>query len=70
MPNLARIKVDHDICVGSRICVAIAPRAFRLDANGQAIVEGEGEALNVIQAATESCPVSAIALEWTDETEK
>ena len=70
MPNLVRIKVDHEICVGSRICIAVAPMAFRLNADGQAIAEGEGEALNIIQTAVEACPVSAIALEWTDETEK
>lgn len=59
-----RITVDHDKCVGSRICTAIAPAVFELDANGQASVrDPKGDTLANMLAAAEGCPVSAIVIE-------
>lgn len=64
MPHPVRIEVDHDKCVGSRICIAIAPEVFTLDVNGQAsVVDPEGDTLEAINAAAEGCPVSAITIE-------
>lgn len=64
-----RIKVDYDKCVGSRICTAIAPKVFQLNEAGQAAVaNAQGDALAIIRAAEEACPVSAITVEQADET--
>jgi len=64
MPHAVRIHVDHDKCVGSRICVAIAPKVFTLDQNGQALIaDPAGNTLEDIRAAAEGCPVSAITIE-------
>jgi ferredoxin len=64
MSHAVRIEVDHDKCVGSRICVAIAPNVFTLDENGQATVaDPAGDTLESIHAAAEGCPVSAITVE-------
>lgn len=64
MADAVRIHVDHDKCVGSRICTAIAPQVFALDENGQACVSNPtGDTLEAIQAAAEGCPVSAITIE-------
>lgn len=68
MAQVPRIKIDHDKCVGSRLCTSIAPKVFQLNQDGQAAVtNAEGDALNVIQIAAEACPVSAITVEQADK---
>jgi len=59
-----RIRVDHDRCVGSTLCVHFAGGVFALDDRGQAIVASAGgdTAANVLEAA-EQCPQSAIVLQ-------
>lgn len=67
MKTTLRITVDHDKCVGSRICVAVAPRVFQLNEAGQAqVVDALGEEATVIRMAEEACPVSAITVEKAD----
>ena len=66
-----RISVDHDICVGNRMCETFASKVFVINENGQSEVanpEGDTEE-NVLEAA-ENCPVSAITVvdEETGET--
>jgi ferredoxin len=64
MTPAIRVEVDPDKCVGSRICVAIAPKVFVLDDNGQATVaDPAGDTVETIRAAAEGCPVSAITVE-------
>lgn len=64
MTRCLRITVDHDKCVGSRICVAIAPAIFELDDNGQAsVLDPSGDTLENALAAADGCPVSAIVIE-------
>lgn len=71
MDRLVRIKIDCDKCVGSRICMAIAPKVFHLNESGQAAVSNaEGDSLSIIHAAAEACPVSAIMVEKTGQTEQ
>jgi ferredoxin len=68
MARTVRIRVDHDKCVGSRICVAISPKVFELDANGQAAVaDPDADTLEMIRMAAEGCPVSAITVEAAQE---
>lgn len=64
----ARISIDYDKCVGSRICTAIAPNVFVLNEDSQAAVTNvEGDTLETIKMAAEACPVSAITIEETAE---
>ncbi len=59
-----RISIDHDKCVGSRICVAVSSTVFALNADAQAVVmDVGGDALDNIRMAAEACPVSAISIE-------
>lgn len=69
MGQSVHIKVDYDKCVGSRICMAIAPKVFQLNQDGQATVANpQGDTLDIIQMAAEACPVSAIVVEAADDT--
>lgn len=64
MTRSPRIVIDHDKCVGSRICVAFAPRTFGLDEKGQSqIIDANGDTAEDIRAAAEGCPLSAITIE-------
>jgi ferredoxin len=64
----ARISIDYDKCVGSRICMAVAPNVFTLNEDSQAaVVNAEGDTLETIKMAAEACPVSAITIEETTE---
>ncbi|HZP79810.1 MAG TPA: ferredoxin [Pseudolabrys sp.] len=61
MARSFRIEIDYDVCVGSRICSAIAPRVFGLNKEGQALVlDVLGDSPESIRMAAEGCPVSAI----------
>jgi ferredoxin len=63
MSRMCRIEIDLDKCVGSRICVAIAPKAFDLNSDGQAtVLDHSDETLETIKMAAEGCPVSAITV--------
>lgn len=65
------IKIDHDKCVGSRLCTVIAPKVFQLNQDGQAVVmNAQGDDLNVIRTAAEACPVSAITVELADKDKR
>jgi ferredoxin len=71
MSSSGCIKVDYDKCVGSRICVAIAPKVFKLNSDGQAAVaDAAGDDRATIQTAIEACPVSAISFEPADKSLK
>ena len=71
MTKRYRIRVDHDRCVGSTLCLHFAPRVFALDANGQAIVaNAEGADGEATREAAEQCPQAAIKLEDADTGEQ
>ncbi len=64
MSEGVRVAVDHDVCVGSAMCVAIAPAVFRLNDERQAeVVPGEVVAADLAAEAAENCPVGAITVE-------
>lgn len=59
------VRVIRDLCIGAASCVALAPLAFELDAEGKAIVKDTLSQTNdadVLEAA-KSCPVDAIIVE-------
>ncbi|GAA0358398.1 ferredoxin [Streptomyces blastmyceticus] len=58
-----RVTVDRTVCVGSGLCAATAPDAFRLDAARRSHpVEEETAASEAVLEAAESCPVEAITI--------
>ncbi len=58
-----KITVDHNKCVGSTICISLAPKVFSLNKEGQSIViDAEGETLKNILNAADNCPLSAIKI--------
>ncbi len=55
------IQVDHNKCVGSQMCIYVAPDMFELDAGGQAEVKSITDRSKAIEAA-EQCPMEAITV--------
>lgn len=67
MARRYRIRVDHDRCVGSTLCLHFAPGVFALDVKGQSCVaDADGESAERILEAAEQCPQAAIRLEDAD----
>ena len=63
------IKIDRDLCIGAATCTVIAPNTFGLDDEGKVVVlNPNGDSLEKILSAAESCPVIAILLQ--DKTGK
>lgn len=59
-----RARVDHDICIGSALCVATAPETFELGNDGLArAVNPSAASDELLREAAEGCPVQAIVLE-------
>jgi ferredoxin len=59
-----RIRVDHNKCVGSTLCVHFASGVFALDDHGQAMVaDPEADTPERVLDAAEQCPQSAIIVE-------
>jgi ferredoxin len=70
MTKIKQVIVDRNLCIGAASCVAIASKAFKLDEENKAVVQGswtQEEEKTLIDAA-KSCPVDAIVL--IDETGK
>ncbi len=64
MARQLRVSVDHTKCVGSTICIQIAPKVFALDDNRQStVVNADGDTPGRIKEAAEGCPLSAIVIE-------
>ena len=71
MARKLRVWVDHATCVGNAMCVAIAPKVFRLNENRQSeAVDPAGDTVEKILEAAESCPVSAIFVEDAETGEQ
>lgn len=55
------VRVDQARCVGSANCVRVAPRTFRLTAEGVSeVVDPDGDAPESILEAADGCPMNAI----------
>ena len=57
-----RAEVSHDLCVGSAMCLSLAPGAFRLDASGLSVFESGKWDPALLQDAADGCPMGAITL--------
>ncbi len=59
--------VHRDVCVGSALCVQIAPEAFELDDEGKShVVDATAADLDTLKEAARNCPVQAIVVEEED----
>lgn len=64
LDRVAEVRVDRDLCVGSTMCVNIAPRAFALDDDRLShVVDPHGEPVDTLLEAVEHCPMAAITFE-------
>ncbi|WP_329021503.1 ferredoxin [Streptomyces sp. NBC_00690] len=58
-----RIEIDRDICIGSGLCAATAPRHFALGEDRRSrILPDAGEPDEEVADAVDFCPVEAISL--------
>ncbi|MFQ6029017.1 MAG: ferredoxin [Dehalococcoidia bacterium] len=70
MPRKLRVTVDHSMCVGNAMCIALATKTFALNEDRQSeAVNPQGDTMDLILEAAENCPVSAITVE-DEETEE
>ena len=61
-----KVKVDKNTCIGCGVCVALAPKYFRLGDDGKSEVikeEVEPGDEDMVKNAAQSCPVGAIKVE-------
>ena len=71
MARKLRVRVDQQACVGNAMCEAIAPKVFRLNDNRQSeAVDPDGDPVEQILEAAESCPMSAILVEDAETGEQ
>jgi ferredoxin len=57
------IEVDREACIGSGMCVTYAPGTFDQDADAKSFVRTpSSDSLEVIRAAVDACPMSALRL--------
>ena len=62
-----KARVDRDVCIGSGICVSIAPDVFELDDTMRSrVVHPEAATDDLYREAAENCPTQAIVLEDDD----
>ena len=71
MARNLRVRVDHLLCVGNAMCETFAPNVFRLNDDRQSeAIDPEGDTVEKILEAAESCPVSAILVEDAETGEQ
>lgn len=58
------LKVDKEVCIGCGTCTVLAPKSFKLDADGKAeVINPPTDTPETIKEAIDSCPVAAITEE-------
>jgi ferredoxin len=60
--NMAKVKVNEDLCIGCGTCESLCPKVFKIDGGKSKVIAEATEDCNV-QEVIDSCPVSAISLE-------
>ena len=70
-PNArVRIEIDHLSCVGTAMCLALAPGVFAHNESRQsAVMNPKGGSREDILAAAENCPTGAISVSDADTGE-
>ncbi|MER7764767.1 ferredoxin [Streptomyces sp. NPDC097619] len=64
------VEVDRGVCIGSGMCVTLAPEGFALDSARQSHpVAPDTEASEPVLTAAEGCPVEAILITLRDSGE-
>jgi ferredoxin len=62
------LKVDKEVCIGCGTCVVLAPKSFKLDADGKSeAINPPGDTPEVVKEAIDSCAVQAITEEEVNE---
>lgn len=65
------VRVDRERCVGAAMCVAVAPDAFQIDAEGKAVVViHAADEVERMRQAAEECPAAAVILEDAETREQ
>jgi len=65
--RVLKARVDRNVCIGSAVCVSVAPDVFELDERGQShVTHPEAATDELLQEAATGCPVQAIVLEDED----
>jgi len=60
--KVVKVTVDHELCVGSSMCLGIDPKRFELNESDQAVFVGDTIDQDLAREAAEVCPVGAITL--------
>ena len=69
MDERVKVTVDHNLCVGSAMCSALAPEIFRLNDERQAeVIVGAEVSVERASEAADNCPVGAITVEEEEPT--
>ncbi|OGK16440.1 hypothetical protein A2690_03775 [Candidatus Roizmanbacteria bacterium RIFCSPHIGHO2_01_FULL_39_12b] len=65
-----KVWIERDLCIGAATCLAIAPRAYKLDKDAKAIFldSCDNESIETIVDSARGCPTAAIIIE--DENDK
>ena len=65
---MMEVGADRDVCIGSGMCVFTAPGTFTQDGMAKVVVlTPSTDEPDVVRAAVESCPTSALTMHTDDE---
>jgi ferredoxin len=58
------IKVDRNLCIGAASCIAVAPKAYKLDEENIAVIldTADQETDGTLLDSAKACPVAAIII--------
>ncbi len=58
------LRIDRNLCIGAATCIALAPKAYKLDSEAKAIyLDSAGEESDqALLDAAKGCPVAAIKI--------
>ena len=58
------VKIDRNLCIGAGSCVAVAPKAWKLDDEAKAVLLDTWveEDNNTLLESAKACPVAAISV--------
>jgi ferredoxin len=61
-----RVEIDTNVCVGSGMCEAIAPSAFRVEDGIAVLIATDGSDPELLREAEDNCPTGAITIHEED----